>query len=168
MAFRPIIVFVFFVMTLIAAGGPSAAARSSTMRKTCSPLPKKRIDWPSKGLWIGEQDGKDRRIRLTLREAIAIGCAIERHVRKRRALRHVAKNFHRRVKMWRTASLEAKGPRIGTFWVSLGDRADELVLRSTLSVRKFGRYGLIITLRRVKASWRIEKFGGWTAHRRRR
>jgi hypothetical protein len=134
----------------------------------CSPPPAGGKGWPSTGVRVAPSDASSkRRIRLTRRDVLAIRCALERHMHTPAAARAVTRDHRVRVARWRMGAPSADGPRIGTFWVQLGDRDDEVVLRNTLALRENIRYGLSARLRRTKGGWRVVSFSDWHAHRRR-
>lgn len=154
------------LLTLLVTIAAATAAHAKAPR--CSPPPAGGKGWPSTGVLVAPSDvSSKRRIKLTRHDALAIRCALERHLHTPAAARAVTKDHQRRVARWRVGEPSADGPRIGTFWVQLGDRDDEVVLRNTLALRENIRYGLSARLRRVKGSWRVVSFSDWHAHRRR-
>jgi len=157
------------LLVLFAASwSPSADGKKKAPRRCSTPPKDVAKVWPAEGIAIAPMDEDNkRRIKLTRREAGAIRCHLERYLRSRRAKRAVAKDFRGRLTNWQVGGLDADGPRIGTFWVHLGDRDNEIILRTTLALRRHGRYGLSATLRRTGSRWRVRRFSDWRAHRRR-
>lgn len=143
--------------------------RADAKRAPCSPMPEGAVKrWPIDGVWIiASDEGGKRRVKIARKDALTIRCVLERYLRSRRAARVVAKDFRRRLARWRMGAIDAAGPSIGSFWLSLGAR-QEIVLRATLQVRRGGRYGLVAKLRKQGRRWKVHSFSDWRAHRRRR